>query len=592
MSMTTHVRQSAIRWPGLVAFIIIIAVLFAFSWLLLDTIIKWSLERSLGTLNGAEVNIERVEHTWVPLGVRIEQIQVTDPLTPTMNRVVVGAVEGTMNVEQLLLGRLHFENVVSTGIRVQQPRDSEGEVYQRPNRDDLEGWALQGLEALNLEVPSTDKILERIDLKTPAAVAQAEAAFNEQKARVENARSQLPTEEQIKAYEEKVKALTESEINSAPELVAKREEFEALKESFEQDKAALLEFKDTLTAAVAELRAQVDAVKDAPAQDMARVQELMQMNSAGLTEITAILFGEQARVWSNYMLLAYEQLAPMLARSANAAAIKPQRGEGVWFAFTGANAPPDFLVKVADTEFAFGDTVLDVQWNNITHQHEQLGQPTTFRARADNTALWSSFNLNGELALGADGVDARQQWQLKGVKLDNLALSDSEQFAANIVAALLDSEGSVAMRDSVLDGTATIRLADMQVTANAQNRWVQVVASALQSLNRLDIQSSIEGSMMQPELSLRSDLDRQLGSALKSAAMQEAQTELAGLRTKLQEQSGGFLGANEEELGELVSLLTTAENREARLQKLLEAKIQDKLEDQVKDRLKGILNRG
>lgn len=588
--MTTNIRQSAIRWPGLAAFLIIVGLLVTFSWLLLDTIIKWSLESSLGTLNGAEVNIESVEHTWVPLGVRIEQIQVTDPATPTMNRVVIGAVEGTMNVEQLLLGRLHFENVVSTGIRVQQPRESEGDVYQAPNREDLEGWAKQGLAALDLEVPSTDKVLERMELKTPAAVSEAEQVFAVQKERVNDARSQLPSEDKIKEYEAKVKALTESEIETPQELVAKREEFAALKEEFEKDKAALVSFKETVTDAVEQLQTQFDAVKDAPAQDMARVQELMQLNSAGLTEITALLFGDQARVWSNYMLLAYEQLAPMLARSADAAAIKPQRGEGVWFSFTGANAPPDFLIKLADTEFAFGETILDVQWNNITHQHEQLGQPTTFRARADNTQLWSSFNLNGELALGADGVDARQQWQLKGVKLDNLALSESSEFAASIVAALLDSEGSVALRDSALDGDATIRLADMQVNANAENRWAQVVASALQSLTRLDIQTSIAGSMTQPTLSLRSDLDRQLGSALKTAALQEVEPELASLRAKLQEQSGGFLGENEEELSELVGLLTTAENREARLQELLEAKIQNKLEDQVKDRLKGLLN--
>lgn len=268
--MTTNIRQSAIRWPGLAAFLIIVGLLVAFSWLLLDTIIKWSLERSLGTLNGAEVNIERVEHTWVPLGVRIERIQVTDPLTPTMNRVVIGAVEGTMNVEQLLLGRLHFENVVSTGIRVQQPRESEGEVYQAPSREDVEGWAKQGLAALNLEVPSTDKILERMELKTPAAISAAEEAFATQKERVNDARSQLPSEEKIKEYEAKVKALTESEIKTPQALVAKREEFEALKEEFEKDKAALLSFKETVTDAVDQLQTQFEAVKDAPAQDMAR----------------------------------------------------------------------------------------------------------------------------------------------------------------------------------------------------------------------------------------------------------------------------------------------------------------------------------
>lgn len=583
------VRPSAIRWSGLSAFIIICALLVTFSWLFLDTIIKWTLERTIGTLNGAEVNISQVEHHWSPLGLKITGIQLTDPAEPEFNRLVIGDVTGEINVEQLLLGRFHFENVVSSGIRVHQQRSAPGEVYQIPDKQDIQDWTKDGLAKLNLSMPNVDDIIARVDLQTPAAIERAKATVAEQKAVLEDARDSLPTAEDLKAYEAELKKITEGEIKTPQQLQERREQFNALKEKFEADRARLKEVKEQASAAVDTLKADFEAVKSAPQQDLERAQQLLQLNSEGLSEITAVLFGEQMRQWSQYILLAYEQLAPMLARSADETLVKPQRGEGIWFEFSDANEPPSFLIKKAKTEFAWGETVLDVDWANITHQHEQLGQPTTFMARADNSSLWQNLNLNGELALTAEGIDAKQQWQVKGIQLNSLKLSEQAEFVATLAAALLDSEGEVSLRDNMFDGGGTVRLADMKVEARAQNRWTEVIANALRQLNRLDINADIQGALNAPEFSFNSDLDRQLGSALKAAALDAGRTELAGLQSKLQEQTGGFLGENQDVLESFSTLLGDADQRDAKLQELLKAKFESKLEDKLKDRLKGVL---
>ena len=584
-----QLRRSAIRWSGLGAFIVICAVLTAFSWLLLDTILKWTLERSIGTLNGAEVNIESVEHSWSPLGLTVTGVQMTDPSQPEFNRLVMQQITADINVEQLLMGRFHFENVVSTGIRVHQPRATVGDVYQLPDKEALGGLAAQGLEALNLAMPNTDEILARLELKTPAAIAQAKNTINEEKARFEQIKADIPTAEDLQTYEAELKKITSAEIKTPQQLQQKKEEFEQLKAKFEADKERLKAIKESAQAAVAQLRADFEAVKNAPAQDLERAQQLLQLNIEGLEELTAVLFGEQMRQWSQYMLMAYEQLAPMLARSADENLVKPQRGEGIWFEFNDASAPPSFLIKKAQTEFAWQDTVLNVDWANITHQHEQLGQPTTFVARADNSALWQSLNLNGELALTPLGVDAKQQWQVKGIQLSQLQLSEKAEFMANIVSALLDSEGSVSLRDNLFDGGAVVRLADMQVEATAENRWAQVIATALSQLQRLDINADITGELTSPAFALASDLDRQLGSALKQAALDASKTELAGLTAKLQQQSSSFLGENDQLLDDLSGLLNNAEQREQKLQELLKAKFEGAIEDKLKDKLKGLL---
>lgn len=583
------VRRSAFRWPGLVAFLVIVGLIAAFSWLLLDTILKWSLERTLGTLNGAEVNIAQVEHQWMPLKIRMHEVQVTDPAQPDYNRVAIAEASGELNWEQLLLGRFHFEEVISTGIRVHTPRESAGEVYQLPDKSQMQSWFGDQMQDLQLSMPSVDEVMERVDLRTPKAIAEARQTFATQKQRVQEVLSQLPSKERLAQYEAQLKELSEGSISTPAQLQQRQQKFKALQDQFAADKAALEEFKQIASTAVKELKTQVENVKAAPQHDIDRVGELMQLNSQGLSEITAVLFGDQARRWADYMLLAYEQLMPMLQRTADETAVQPPRGEGIWFSFTGADAPPDFLIKKARTEFAIGPTVLDVDWENITHQHAQLGQPTVFRARGENNALWTLLQLNGELALTADGFDARQQWKVQGVNLAKTALSERSEFAASILSALLDSEGNIVLRDSQFDGNAILRLANMTIEASAENQWTQVIAKALESLNRLDINADIKGALMSPDFKLRSDLDRQLGQALKKAAMDAAGTELTALRQRLSSQSSGFVSEYGDDLNELSSLLTDAENREKRLQSLLEAKLQDKLEDKVKDKLKGLL---
>lgn len=583
------VRRSAFRWPGLVAFLVIVGLIAAFSWLLLDTILKWSLERTLGTLNGAEVNIAQVEHQWMPLKIRMHEVQVTDPAQPDYNRVAITEASGELNWEQLLLGRFHFEEVISTGIRVHTPRESAGEVYQLPDKSQMQSWFGDQMQDLQLSMPSVDEVMERVDLRTPKAIAEARQTFATQKQRVQEVLSQLPSKERLAQYEAQLKELSEGSISTPAQLQQRQQKFKALQDQFAADKAALEEFKQITSTAVKELKTQVENVKAAPQHDIDRVGELMQLNSQGLSEITAVLFGDQARRWADYMLLAYEQLMPMLQRTADETAVQPPRGEGIWFSFTGADAPPDFLIKKARTEFAIGPTVLDVDWENITHQHAQLGQPTVFRARGENNALWTLLQLNGELALTADGFDARQQWKVQGVNLAKTALSERSEFAASILSALLDSEGNIVLRDSQFDGNAILRLANMTIEASAENQWTQVIAKALESLNRLDINADIKGALMSPDFKLRSDLDRQLGQALKKAAMDAAGTELTALRQRLSSQSSGFVSEYGDDLNELSSLLTDAENREKRLQSLLEAKLQDKLEDKVKDKLKGLL---
>jgi len=581
-------KRSIIRWPGLAAFGIIIGLLVIISWLFLDSILKISMEYSLGRLNGAEVNIEKVEHRWSPLTLTAHGVEATDPAKPTHNQVQLARLSADVSVAQLLLGRIHIDQLDVVGVRVDQERSSgEGDVYVMPDKDDVKNWASTNWEKLKVSLPEKDEIIAQVGLQTDQVLDQAETKIEQQRQQFEQAKDGLPDKQKIAEYQQRIKELTESDIKGLGDVAARKEKLDQLKQSIREDKQAIKQFREQLSESAEVVKQQIEQVKQAPGNDIDRIRDFFQLNQSGLQNITGLLLGEKAKQWSEYLLLAYEQLAPMLARSSDTETVKKVRGAGESLSFAEEDAPPEFWIKNARTEVIVADSQVDINWQNITHQHNLLGQPTTYQARLDNSKLWQAFNLNGELSLLASGIDAKQQWQLKGANLNSLGLSNSQQLTASIASALLDSDGTVLVRENQLDGDAVIRMLDLTMDATGSSKITDAVATALKQLNRLDINTNFSGSILNPKLGLNSDLDQQLGKLLSQTAMAEAEGKLGEIKADLMSKVEGQLGSKTALLENISSLNSDAQSFDNQLEDLLKAKIEDNLKDKLKGRLFG-----
>ncbi|AVJ56798.1 TIGR03545 family protein [Idiomarina sp. OT37-5b] len=581
-------KRSIIRWPGLAAFAAIVGLLVIVSWLFLDAILKVTLEYGLGRLNGAEVTIQKVEHKWSPLTLTAYDVQATDPAKPSHNQVQLEKFSADVSAAELLLGRIHIEQLDVVGVRVDQARkQGEGEVYVAPSKEDIKEWASGSWEQLKVSLPSTDEIVQQVGLQTEQILTDAETQIEQQREQFEQAKAALPTKETLQQYQQQVKAITEGKVEGLGDIAARKEKLDNVKAAIRQDKEAIQKFRQQLSESADVVKTQIARVKEAPENDINRIRNFFQLNESGLQNVTGLLLGDKARQWSEYLLLAYEQLAPMLARSANTETVEKVRGEGESLSFVEDDAPPEFWIKQARTEVMIGDTAVNIDWQNITHQHDLLGQPTTYQARVDNGDLWQAFNLDGELSLLSSGIDAKQQWQLKGANVKNLGLSDSSELTAAITSALIDSDGRVLVRGNQLDGEAIIRMLDLAVTAQGSSKITNAIAQALAQLKRLDINTKVGGDILNPKLNLNSDLDQQLGKLLSQTAMAEAQTKLDDIKSELSAKVENQLGPKNQLLEDITQLNGQAESFDQQLEELLKAKIEDSLKDKLKDRLFG-----
>ena len=165
--------------------------------------------------------------------------------------------------------------------------------------------------------------------------------------------------------------------------------------------------------------------------------------------------------------------------------------------------------------------------------------------------------------------------------------------ALNLAAGLLNSTGSLKLVDNQIDQQAQVILQKPDFSSSG-NKYIQRLAGLLNQQSQIPLSLSAKGLLSDPDVSVRSSLDRLIGDAL----LGEAKEKIAALETKLRNQLDSKL---QEELGaqsEWLAMLNQQDGEANALQgsmyNMLNAKLasvkdnaKDRLKDSLRDRLGG-----
>lgn len=579
--------NKVIRWPGLIAFVVIVGGLALLVRTFAGPLVKSGLEYGLTRANGAEVNIASVQVNWSPFSVNMEEIQFTDPEAPEFNRVQASRARAELYFWDALIGRVHITDLEVSGIAMGEARRSPGRVradYQRESEPF--DWR-QTLADLEIEIPTVEGVLERSEIRTPGVIEQAQANYETQREIVEEARENLPEREKIEAYRERVEAITEARPRNPEELLRLREELRSLQRDMRQDREAVRAFVAASEEAVTVLRADLDAVRAAPSQDIERVRSLLRFDNDSMSQLSGVLFGPKVEQWSQYLLMAFDFIGPMLQRSEDEE-VKPSRWEGRFIDFDRAQRPV-FLIERAVTDIRLPDTHLSMDWANITWQHDRIGgNPSTFAVAASESSYWQELSLNGEFALSdLRGFMGQQAWRIRGVNLLEQQLFAQNDVVARLLGAMLNSEGQIGVESGQLSGGGVIAMQDVALELTGDARWAQILSDVVGQINAFDMNLNVSGPMQAPGLSLRSDLDAQLQRLMTARLSAEADEQIARLRQDLQQRVSVATEGLDSRLQSLLGSLEQGKNFDDVLGDLLSVNPDDlNIGDQLLDRLR------
>ncbi|WP_283787519.1 TIGR03545 family protein [Bermanella sp. WJH001] len=587
-----------IRWSGLAGFVMVSALIACFWLFAAAPLTKLAIERFGSDALGAKVDVADVAFGFNPMTITVSGVQLTDKDKPLENIVSFDRAVANIEPFPLLLGKAIIPELSLEGVATGTPRSVSGaivkqkKVEKQSTQNDAQAndtAQVSEPESPSKGLPSADEILERESLLTEKAGNEFESAYAQHSKAIEDSIANLPTDDSIKQYETKLNQILKGKFKNLDDFKQRKKELDQLKAQFKQDKQAIADAKKAVSQGKSDLKQKFDALKSAPKQDLANIKSKYTIDGAGASNLTALLFGDDAGGYAQTTLEYYEKVRPLLVddeAKATKDELKAKRLEGRFVQFKTDRPQPDFWVKtlsftmslpaVGDQAQSLGEVAVSVL--DITHQQEVINRPTLIKGEGINLRNIQSLTLNGMLdhrtSPGKDSFTLKlNDWQLNKVKLGLAGLvMDSSVTDIN-------AKGYVSDGQLYVDGQALFN----QPTFSSKDRTVlaKEMVAALKTINRFTVNADATGDLTDPKMSINSDLDKQLSAAFDQRIKQKQKALEDKLKAKLNDKLMSYAGDYQAQLKQLDLTQGSLSSKGKALEKLAKQELSS-YEDQVK----------
>lgn len=571
-----------IRKSGWLVMLVVLALVFALVYLFAGFAIRLSSVYTLEKTFGAEVNIGDVDVSLAPLALDIEQLQITDKNNPDKNLFSFAQARAAFTVWPALMGYYVIDEVSVDGFEVGSNRAQPGKIYRGEAANAEEKFDLT--DTLKLDFPAADELVSRAQLQTGERGKALSEQAQRQRENISELQKQLPTKQRLDELQQQITALTESDIENAADLAQKVEELKAVKKAIEAEHDKLLAVKDGVGSSRQALEDAVQDLRNASEQDWQKLQNLANLDNGGLASLSQILLGDYWGKRIGQLQSLYLLAKPYLPESSKSSDEQTLRLPNRILPLT--NKPyPNLWIKEARINWLVAGGTATVSLKDVTRDHPIIDAPTILNVKAENMPRMDTFNLQGEFSI-FETMTTDLSWTLDGFQLQ------SHQF--NLAGATLElnegklnSNGTLNLKNSNVNQSAEISLVN-PAFAPSDNSYLKPLVDSLNQQSKIPITLSATGYINDPDISVRSPLDRLLGDAMLGEAKKKVALYEQELKEKLDTKLKEELKGQEQWLSDLNSQESAIDALETRIEDMLSAELAD-IEDSAKKNLKDSL---
>ncbi len=587
-----------IRWQGLVAFIVLSALVAVFLYLFAETLVKKAMVTSAESAFGAEVNITEVKLAYSPLQISVLGLQVTDKENPKQNLFSFERAAAGVDVWQYLFGKIIVEQLEVSKLEFSSVRSSEGKVYadEQANeiaKDSLSDKAKSMLPEVDMQLPDVKTLLNDSNLLTVKASEQLQASYKAEQVKLNALKAQLPNKEKLKSYQEQVKALGKVKVKSLADIEKIKAEFEQIKAQFKADQVLVKKAKQQVLASKDLLAKQVNEVKSSPGKDWQQIEKKYQLESIDTEDFAHILFGEQARGYVQKAQWAYEKVSPFIGDSNDnddKVTVK-SHANGRFIYFKEETPLPSILVKKALFSIEHEQDNFTLEGSELTHQHWVRGRDSLLNITSSSNG---EVNLNSKFKLTkSGGFTADGNWSVNNRALSNTNLTASKALTLSLNAAKLTGEGKFNFNNSDILATNHLSLNQASYQGQATTKVTKLLLDTIKSLDKLTIDIGVNGEVAKPDFTIASSLNDALTGAFKKQVSGKLNEFKSKVNKGLNDKLAGALKLGDSQNAELLDLEALLTNTDKALADLKNSDVvkqqQKKLEDKAKDKLKNKL---
>lgn len=511
--------MKSIRWPGFIAFAVLLAVLIGGTLLFAETIAKSILESSLSKMNGARVDIANVNIGYSPLSLELQNIEVADKQTPMVNAVQIGKALFRISFGDLLLKKVIIDEMSLNNIEVNTPRKISGALIKKKEKVEDKGEPMFGFEMPDIELPDIKEILQIEPLKTDKLIETLNTDFDNTKQSWQTIHDEVTNKVRWDSYETRYNKIKEDFKGNTAQKLSAIKDAKTLKEDLKQEVEKIKQAKQKFNSDSDRLEAEYKAAKDGPKNDIKAIKEKYNIGNLDASNITQMLFGEQA---AQYIAMAqswYQRIKPYLGEDE----VEPEpvkRSEGVDIAFKEFNPMPGFYVAKAALNVNTARGQFEGNVTDISSDQSINKKPTRFLLAGKEMRNRNSEKLSGEINYVQKGkgfVDVK--YAIQANKISDFAVTKSSKMAITMANGLMDMKLHTRLQSGQIEGDANVDFSNVAFKTNkveSGSSLSSMLSSSLANVNRFNINAVFSGSFKDLDMKIRSDLDNQLGAQLKA----------------------------------------------------------------------------
>ncbi len=553
-----------IRWQGLITFVVLVLFVIGVWFLLVDVVIKKTIESKGTELVKAKVGLLDADLSIFPLGLSLTGLEVANPDAPMTNIFQVDHVALSLEGAKLLRRKVVFKEVTLEGVKLNTPRKTSGAISEK--RSHLPVVSKEPSEEKvkwpSFKIPDAKEILQKEKLRSLELIASFREDLQKEKGKWQSRLAQLPDKNKLGEYQKKIDRLKSGKQRGIEGILGGASEVLTLQKELRRDldliKTAQTEQGQNMTS----LRERMAEVKKAPQEDFRRLKEKYSPSAEGLANVSRLFFGKKVSNGIDTFLNWYEKLGPILERvkerKHGAEVVKPTRGKGVDVRFKEQKAYPDFLIRIAHVSIEIPAGLIKGQVRNITPDQDVLGVPLTYEFAGGNLTGLASLKIDGSLN-HVDPTAAKDTVNLlvQGYDVSGMDLSSDAELPIVLKKAMVDLEARATIAGETLraNSLASFRSVNMGTpNQDEASSPMKVLTSAISDIKAFGLKAEISGTKQDYDLKLSSDLDNVLKDAVEKQAKAQAVQFGKRLQSAIQEKVGGSMAGLETNLGGLGSI--------------------------------------
>ena len=542
------------RWKGiylllgLVIFFGVIGVFF------LDTIIDWSIERSLETIVGAKADVEKLHLSLRDLSIEIGNLQIANPKNTWRNLIETSGLRLQLAGVPLLWGKVIITEIRIADLKLNSARKTDGKLKrpllpgpfgeaQAKLHRDIAAAPLLDTEGLKQEL-NPDKLLASYRFETHLSADQIRADLDNTHSKWENNLTKLENlKTQLAQLHTEVAEIKETKLENIADIQKALQQLKQFQTNVKDFQTQVSTTRQNLKTDFDATKKMITDLKETAENDFRALKKLAKLPDFESANMAEMLFGEALLNASTVLVDLMDKLQAYMPKDPNTAPKEKHPRGGVDIPFPGHKTYPRFLIQQitiagqGNPGSRFDGYAATGTVTGITNDPVIYGRPLTISldGKAANQAR---LDLDGTINQNFRNFAGDFRMKLGQLPVPELQLPENRYLPAKIATGNGEVITQVKLRPGYFKVDLTFNgrelVGDYSGRPAATDLGTEIIREVLAKIDLLLISYQLEGQDKKLRMKISSNIDEVISARFKAVIGAKVEQFLQTLRNRVE----------------------------------------------------------